>query len=55
MSSLLLPVSMVVVTHDVDEIEDAVHGWNIVGSVDDGLRRADGGRQDEVVALERGF
>ncbi len=55
MSSLLLPASVVVVTHDVNEIEDVVHGRDIVGRVDDGLRRADGGRQDEVVALERRF
>ena len=41
---------MVVVAHDVHEVETLVHGWDVVGDVDGGGGGADGSRQEEAGA-----
>ncbi len=44
---LPVPLSVVVVAHDVDEVEALVHGWDVVGDVDGGGGGADGRGQEE--------
>ncbi len=41
---------MVVVAHDVHEVEPVVHGWDVVGDVDGGGGGADGRGQQEAGA-----
>ena len=41
---------MVVVAHDVDEVEPVVHGRDVVGDVDGGGGGPDGRRQEEAGA-----
>ena len=48
---LSVPLAVVVVAHDVDEVEVFVHERDVVGDVDRGSRGADGRSQDEVATV----
>ena len=52
-SSLPVPLPVIVVAHDVDEVEVFVHLRNVVRDVDRRSRGADGGREDVVVLVHR--
>ena len=53
-TGLSVPLSVVVVAHDVDVVEVLVHEGDVVGHVDGGGRGADGRSQEELVLVEGG-
>ena len=53
-SCLAVPESLVVVGHDVDQVQVPAQGWEVVGLVQDGLVPGDGGGQDQTLALVLG-
>ena len=52
MAGLLVPLSVVVVAHDVDVVEVLVHLGDVVGHVDGGGGGADGRGEQEIVFVE---
>lgn len=52
MAGLSVPLSVVVVAHDVHVVQVLVHEWDVVGHVDGGSRGTDGGGQEELVLVK---
>ena len=51
-SGFLIPMTVVVVSHDTDPVQIAGDGWYVVTGIDDRLGRRNGGRKQQSFRIE---